>query len=71
MGGYGQTAYGAANAFLDGLTWRLRGRSIRGISVNFGPWATGMVDEQSRARLAERGIKTMSPSDALTGLATI
>ena len=70
-GGYGQTAYGAANAFLDGLTWRLRGRSIRGISVNFGPWATGMADEQSRARLAERGIKTMSPSDALTGLADL
>ena len=70
-GGYGQTAYGAANAFLDGLTWRLRDRGVRGVSVNFGPWSTGMADEQSRARLAERGIRTLSPTDALTGLADL
>ena len=49
-GGYGQTAYGAANAFLDGLAWRLREQGIPGISVNFGPWAAGMADEESRAR---------------------
>ena len=36
-GGFGQTAYGAANAFLDGLAWRLRQQGVPGISVNFGP----------------------------------
>ncbi len=70
-GGYGQTAYGAANAFLDGLAWRLRERGIPGVSVNFGPWAAGMADEESRARLDKRGIRTLSPADALVGLADV
>jgi acyl transferase domain-containing protein/acyl carrier protein len=70
-GGYGQTAYGAANAFLDGLAWRLRASGIPGFSVNFGPWSTGMADAESRARLEQRGVKTLSPADALAGLADI
>ncbi|MDA2892508.1 SDR family NAD(P)-dependent oxidoreductase [Mycolicibacterium sp. BiH015] len=70
-GGYGQTAYGAANAFLDALAWRQREHGITGISVNFGPWSTGMADAQSRARLEQRGIKTLSPTDALAGLADV
>mgnify|MGYP000957639041 CR=1 FL=1 len=70
-GGYGQTAYGAANAFLDGLSWRLRDRGIPGVSVNFGPWAVGMADEESRARLDKRGIRTLSAVDALAGLADV
>ncbi|MFI5506558.1 SDR family NAD(P)-dependent oxidoreductase [Mycobacterium sp. NPDC051804] len=67
-GGFGQTAYGAANAFLDGLAWRLRGQGISSVSVNFGPWSTGMADERSRARLGERGIHALSAADALAGL---
>ncbi|OHU31154.1 polyketide synthase [Mycobacteroides franklinii] len=70
-GGYGQTAYSAANAFLDGLAWRLREQGIAGTSVNFGPWSAGMADAESRARLEQRGIKTLSPADALAGLADI
>ncbi|WP_406814829.1 type I polyketide synthase [Mycobacterium sp. M23085] len=70
-GGLGQTAYGAANAFLDGLAWRLREQGVPGISVNFGPWSAGMADETARARLAERGVKTLSPADALAGLADV
>ncbi len=67
-GGFGQTAYSAANAFLDGLAWRLRERGIGGISVNFGPWSAGMADAESRARLDKRGVKTLSPAAALAGL---
>ncbi|MUM15943.1 SDR family NAD(P)-dependent oxidoreductase [Mycobacterium sp. CBMA271] len=70
-GGFGQTAYSAANAFLDGLAWRLREQGIAGTSVNFGPWSAGMADEESRARLQQRGIKTLSPADALAGLADV
>ncbi len=70
-GGYGQTAYAAANAFLDGLTWRLREQGIAGVSANFGPWSAGMADAESRAKLAKRGIKTLSPADALAGLADL
>ena len=70
-GGYGQTAYGAANAFLDGLAWRLREQGIPGISVNFGPWSAGMADAESRARLDQRGVRTLSPAHALAGLADV
>ncbi|VEG46568.1 beta-ketoacyl synthase [Mycolicibacterium flavescens] len=70
-GGYGQTAYGAANAFLDGLAWRMRERGVPGFSVNFGPWASGMADAESRARLDQRGVKTLSPADALAGFADV
>ncbi|MGZ4512750.1 MAG: SDR family NAD(P)-dependent oxidoreductase, partial [Mycobacterium sp.] len=70
-GGFGQTAYGAANAFLDGLAWRLREQGIPGISVNFGPWSAGMADEAARARLDQRGIRTLAPADALAGMADL
>ncbi|WP_458318740.1 type I polyketide synthase [Mycolicibacterium brisbanense] len=68
-GGFGQTAYSAANAFLDGLVSRLREQG--GVSVNFGPWAAGMADAEARKRLEQRGIRTLSPADALAGLADV
>ena len=67
-GSFGQTAYGAANAFLDGLAWRQREQGVPGISVNFGPWAAGMADEEARAHLDKRGVRTLSPADALAGM---
>ncbi len=70
-GGFGQTAYGAANAFLDGLAWRLRERGVPAVSVNFGPWSAGMADAESRARLGQRGVQTLSPHDALAGLVDV
>lgn len=70
-GGFGQTAYGAANAFLDGLAWRLREQGVPGFSVNFGPWSAGMADAESRARLEQRGVRTLSPVEALAGMADV
>ncbi|BBY50062.1 putative polyketide synthase [Mycolicibacterium arabiense] len=70
-GGFGQTTYGAANAFLDGLAWRLREQGIAATSVDFGPWSAGMADADSRARLEQRGVRTLSPADALAGLADV
>lgn len=70
-GGFGQTAYGAANAFLDGLAWRLREQGVPAVSVNFGPWSAGMADAESRARLEQRGVQTLSATEALTGLADV
>ncbi|NTY61313.1 type I polyketide synthase [Mycolicibacterium sphagni] len=70
-GSYGQTAYSAANAFLDGLTWRLREQGVPAISVNFGPWSAGMADQDARTQLERRGIRTLSPSDALAGMADV
>ncbi|ABM11841.1 type I polyketide synthase [Mycolicibacterium vanbaalenii] len=70
-GSHGQTAYGAANAFLDGLADSLRARGIPGISVNFGPWAAGMADAKAREQLSRRGVKTLAPADALAGMADV
>jgi len=70
-GSFGQTAYSAANAFLDGLAWRLREQGVPGIGVNFGPWSAGMADEEARARLDRRGVRTLSPADALAGMADL
>jgi acyl transferase domain-containing protein len=70
-GSYGQSAYSAANAFLDGLTWRLREQGVPAISVNFGPWSAGMADGDARTQLDRRGIRTLSPADALAGMADV
>ncbi|MCB1290721.1 type I polyketide synthase [Mycolicibacterium sp.] len=70
-GSYGQSAYSAANAYLDGLTWRLRERGVPAVSVNFGPLSTGMADAGARAQLELRGVHTLSPTEALTGMADV
>ncbi len=73
-GSYGQSAYSAANAFLDGLTWNLRSRGVPAVSVNFGPWSAGeagMADADARTQLELRGIHTLSPADALAGMADV
>jgi acyl transferase domain-containing protein/acyl carrier protein len=68
-GSFGQSAYSAANAFLDGLTWRMRAQGVPAVSVNFGPWSAGMADQDARTQLELRGVVTLSPSDALAGMA--
>ena len=71
-GSFGQTAYSAANAFLDGLAWRMREQNY--LSANFGPWmsgSAGMADEEARAQLKKRGVVTLSPGDALAGMAEL
>ena len=70
-GSFGQSAYSAANAFLDGLTWRLREHGVPAVSVNFGPWLAGMADDDARAQLELRGVRTLSPADALAGMADV
>jgi acyl transferase domain-containing protein/NADPH:quinone reductase-like Zn-dependent oxidoreductase/acyl carrier protein len=68
-GSFGQSAYSAANAFLDGLTWRMRAQGVPAVSVNFGPWSAGMADQAARTQLELRGVGTLSPADALAGMA--
>ncbi len=68
-GTHGQIAYSAANAFLDGLAWRLRERGVPGTTVTFGLWSLGMGDEDVRAQLKIIGIRPLSSTDALAGMA--
>jgi acyl transferase domain-containing protein/NADPH:quinone reductase-like Zn-dependent oxidoreductase/acyl carrier protein len=68
LGNAGQTLYGAANAALDALAERRRGRGQRAVSVAFGPWADqGMASrlgETEHARLARFGWRLLAPTRA-------
>jgi NAD(P)-dependent dehydrogenase (short-subunit alcohol dehydrogenase family) len=70
-GSFGQAAYAAANAFLDGLASAHRSSGLAGTSVNFGPWTNGMANIEARDQLARRGVLALSAETALAGMTAI
>ncbi len=65
-----QGAYAAANAFLDGLARRRRGRGLPATVLHWGPWADGgMVTDEVDTHLRRRGLEPMDPEVAIRGLA--
>jgi acyl transferase domain-containing protein/acyl carrier protein len=70
LGGAGQAAYAAANAFLDALAQHRRAHGLPGQSLAWGHWARGMAGDLDGdvdgARLAAAGILPMTAAEALT-----
>ncbi|MFJ6662277.1 SDR family NAD(P)-dependent oxidoreductase, partial [Streptomyces sp. NPDC091377] len=71
-GSGGQSAYAAANAFLDALARHRRDRGLTATSVAWGAWAgDGMAEGDAAVQLARRGITTMPVDRALNSLRQI
>jgi hypothetical protein len=70
IGGAGQGAYAAANAFVDALAQHRRAGGLPGLAIAFGEWqrATGMTHSLSpaqRGRLARLGMSALSDAEGL------
>ncbi|MFE6855992.1 type I polyketide synthase, partial [Streptomyces sp. NPDC057674] len=71
-GSGGQSAYAAANAYLDALARQRRDRGLTATSVAWGAWAgDGMAEGDAAVQLARRGITTMPVDRALESLRQI
>lgn len=72
LGAPGQSNYATANAFLDGLAWRREHSGKVGTSINWGPWASGMADNDLiRKRLALQGIVPLTVDEAHSAMEII
>ncbi|MEU6476672.1 amino acid adenylation domain-containing protein [Streptomyces sp. NPDC047017] len=66
----GQTNYAAGNAFLDALAHHRRARGLPGLSLAWGPWATGMIEELGLVEhyRDSRGMSSLSPEAGMAVL---
>ncbi|HRX61315.1 MAG TPA: type I polyketide synthase [Candidatus Competibacter sp.] len=65
----GQANYAAGNAFLDALAHRRRQLGLPGLSLNWGPWAIGMVEELDLIdHYRRRGMPPIHPDAGLAAL---
>ncbi|MGR4884999.1 type I polyketide synthase [Streptomyces sp. LARHCF249] len=70
-GSAGQSAYGSANAYLDGLAHHRRARGLAATSVAWGSWDGGMVDTELAAVMRRIGAPAMRPDRAVGALRRI
>ncbi|WP_269810423.1 type I polyketide synthase [Kineosporia rhizophila] len=67
-----QSAYAAANAYLDALAENRRARGLAATSIAWGLWGGGGLGSrqpESGAQLARMGVRTLDPDRAVSALA--
>ncbi|GAB7046310.1 non-ribosomal peptide synthetase/type I polyketide synthase [Catenuloplanes indicus] len=66
----GQTNYAAGNAFLDALAHHRRATGRPALSLDWGPWATGMIEELGLVDhyRNSRGMHSLSPAAGMAVL---
>ncbi|MGI8306317.1 non-ribosomal peptide synthetase/type I polyketide synthase [Saccharopolyspora hattusasensis] len=66
----GQTNYAAGNAFLDALAHHRRSLGLPALSIDWGPWATGMIAELGLVEhyRNSRGMSSLSPEAGMAVL---